>query len=275
MRLTRPVFAYTKKILDFYSQFHPSPLSIKQFIDFGLNACEKKSYMFLRKELPVRLANIMKEIALLPQQLLRQGSVSMVSQWYHKSFEEIINYEKIEPSSDTLKKFVMDLKSIRDRHSDVVQTMALGILELKESTGEIDPGMEASIQYFLDRLYMSRISIRMLINQHTILFGNTEPDPGKHIGCIDPICNPSAVVRDAYETAKFLCDQYYFGAPALEIEEFNELEKEQPVRIIYVPSHLYHMLFELFKNSMRAVMERFEQDEENIPPIKVSQSETA
>ncbi|XP_055705660.1 pyruvate dehydrogenase (acetyl-transferring) kinase, mitochondrial [Phlebotomus papatasi] len=271
MRLTRPLFAYTKKMLDFYSQFNPSPLSIKQFIDFGLNACEKKSYTFLRKELPVRLANIMKEIALLPQQLLRQSSVAMVSQWYHKSFEEIINYEKIEPSSSTLKRFVQDLKLIRDRHSDVVQTMALGILELKESqSGEIDPGMEASIQYFLDRLYMSRISIRMLINQHTILFGNTHPDPGKHIGCIDPMCNPSAVVKDAYDTARFLCDQYYFGAPALEIEEINELEKDQPVRIIYVPSHLYHMLFELFKNSMRAVMERYEQDEENIPPIKVT-----
>ncbi|XP_059608381.1 pyruvate dehydrogenase (acetyl-transferring) kinase, mitochondrial [Phlebotomus argentipes] len=271
MRVTRPVFAYTKKILDFYSQFNPSPLSIKQFIDFGLNACEKKSYMFLRKELPVRLANIMKEIALLPQQLLRQSSVAMVSQWYHKSFEEIINYEKIEPSGDTLKRFVGDLKLIRDRHSDVVQTMALGILELKEAQhGEIEPSTEAAIQYFLDRLYMSRISIRMLINQHTMLFGNTHPDPGKHIGCIDPTCNPSAVVRDAYDTARFLCDQYYFGAPALEIEEHNDLEADQPVRIIYVPSHLYHMLFELFKNSMRAVMERYEQDEENIPPIKVT-----
>ncbi|XP_055693032.1 pyruvate dehydrogenase (acetyl-transferring) kinase, mitochondrial [Lutzomyia longipalpis] len=271
MRLTRPVFVYAKKMLDFYSQFNPSPLSIKQFIDFGLNACEKKSYLFLRKELPVRLANIMQEIALLPQQLLRAPSVAMVSQWYHKSFEEIINYEKIDPTSDILKRFVGDLKGIRDRHSDVVQTMALGILEMKENhRGDMEPGMETSIQYFLDRLYMSRISIRMLINQHTILFGTHQPDPGKHIGCIDPMCNPTAVVRDAYETARFLCEQYYFGAPALEIEEHNELEPGQPVRIIYVPSHLYHMLFELFKNSMRAVMERFQHDEENIPSIKVT-----
>lgn len=57
---------------------------------------------------------------------------------------------------------------IRDRHSDVVQTMAQGVIELKEHRGEsIEPSMELSIQYFLDRLYMSRISIRMLINQHS------------------------------------------------------------------------------------------------------------
>lgn len=57
---------------------------------------------------------------------------------------------------------------IRNRHSDVVQTMAQGVIELKESqSGQVEPSMEASIQYFLDRLYMSRISIRMLINQHS------------------------------------------------------------------------------------------------------------
>lgn len=55
---------------------------------------------------------------------------------------------------------------IRNRHADVVQTMAQGVLELKESH-EVDPGTENSIQYFLDRFYMSRISIRMLINQHS------------------------------------------------------------------------------------------------------------
>lgn len=57
---------------------------------------------------------------------------------------------------------------IRDRHSDVVQTMAQGVIELKEQRGgTVEPSMELSIQYFLDRLYMSRISIRMLINQHS------------------------------------------------------------------------------------------------------------
>ena len=58
------------------------------------------------------------------------------------------------------------LTKIRNRHVDVVQTMAEGVIELKESH-PVDVGMEHSIQYFLDRFYMSRISIRMLINQHS------------------------------------------------------------------------------------------------------------
>lgn len=157
---------------------------------------------------------------------------------------------------------------IRDRHADVVQTMAQGILELKDSKGgQIEPATEMSIQYFLDRLYMSRISIRMLINQHTLLFGETTPED-RHIGWIDPSCNPVSVIKDAYENARFLCDQYYLASPDLEVTEHNALDKGNPIRTVYVPSHLYHMLFELFKNSMRAVMEHHGNSGE-LPKVKV------
>lgn len=46
------------------------------------NACVKTSFNFLRQELPVRLANIMKEINLLPDNLLRTPSVRLVQSWY-------------------------------------------------------------------------------------------------------------------------------------------------------------------------------------------------
>lgn len=35
MRLNSSFFNKIGKMLDFYSQFNPSPLSIKQFLDFG------------------------------------------------------------------------------------------------------------------------------------------------------------------------------------------------------------------------------------------------
>ncbi|KAM8901240.1 pyruvate dehydrogenase (acetyl-transferring) kinase isozyme 1, mitochondrial isoform 3-T3 [Lycaon pictus] len=200
--------------VDFYARFSPSPLSMKQFLDFGsMNACEKTSFMFLRQELPVRLANIMKEISLLPDNLLRTPSVQLVQSWYIQSLQELLEFkDKSAEEAKTIYDFTDTVIRIRNRHNDVIPTMAQGVIEYKESFG-VDPVTSQNVQYFLDRFYMSRISIRMLLNQHS-------KSPG------------------------------------------------QPIQVVYVPSHLYHMVFELFKNAMRATMEHHA-DKGVYPPIQV------
>ncbi|KAK7092947.1 pyruvate dehydrogenase (acetyl-transferring) kinase, mitochondrial-like isoform X2 [Littorina saxatilis] len=255
---------------ELYAGYNPSPLSLKRFTEFGTKSgSQDASFHFLQKELPVRLANIMKEISLLPDNLLHMPSVSLVMNWYEQSFRELIQFETASsPSEKTLNDFADMLCHIRNRHSNVVETMAQGILELKEAYG-IESSTENRIQYFLDRFYMSRISIRMLINQHTLIFGSQLATHPRHIGCIDPNCNVKHVVEDAYENAKFLCEQYYLVAPDLHIECKNATDKVNgDVSIVYVPSHLYHMLFELFKNAMRATVEYFPKATE-VPRLKV------
>ena len=69
------------KMLDHYSKFNPSPLTIKQFMDFGQTASEEESFIFLRNEIPVRLSNIIKEINLLPSNLLLMPSVLILQVW--------------------------------------------------------------------------------------------------------------------------------------------------------------------------------------------------
>ncbi|XP_059824168.1 pyruvate dehydrogenase (acetyl-transferring) kinase isozyme 3, mitochondrial isoform X4 [Hypanus sabinus] len=225
--------------------------------------------MFLRKELPVRLANTMREVNLLPDNLLSRPSVQLVQSWYMQSFLELLEFQsKGTEDPQVLDDFLESLIKIRNRHNDVVPTMAQGVIEYKEKFG-FDPFISCNVQYFLDRFYTSRISFRMLINQHTLLFGgNTNPAHPKHIGSIDPSCNVADVVRDAYETAKMLCEQYYTGSPDVEVNEFNAKTPEKPIQVVYVPSHLFHMLFELFKNSMRATVELHEGKMEGYPPIK-------
>ncbi|XP_023262583.1 pyruvate dehydrogenase (acetyl-transferring) kinase isozyme 2, mitochondrial-like [Seriola lalandi dorsalis] len=262
--------ASVPKHIEHFSKFSPSPLSMKQFLDFGsINACEKTSFVFLRQELPVRLSNIMKEINLLPDRLLTTPSVRMVQSWYIQSLMEILEFlDKNPDDHKVLGEFVDALVTIRNRHNDVVPTMAQGIIEYKEAFPH-DPVTNQNIQYFLDRFYMSRISIRMLINQHTLIFdGTTNPVHPNTIGSIDPHCQVGDVVQDAFYSAKMLCDQYYLRSPDLILQEMNNKKKNHSISIVYVPSHLYHMLFELFKNAMRATIETHECSN-NLPPIKV------
>uniref|UniRef100_A0A8C2KVI8 Protein-serine/threonine kinase n=1 Tax=Cyprinus carpio TaxID=7962 RepID=A0A8C2KVI8_CYPCA len=272
MRIFRALMnaASVAKQIDFYSRFSPSPLSMKQFIDFGSeNACVKTSFTFLRQELPVRLANIMKEIDLLPDNLLRTPSVRLVQSWYMQSFQDILEFKDRDVDDEMLKQDFTDaVIKIRNRHNDVVPTMAQGVVEYKETYGT-DPITSQNIQYFLDRFYMSRISIRMLLNQHTLLFGGRirdNPAHPKQIGSIDPNCCVTDVVKDAYENACNLCDRYYMNSPDMCGQKFKGPDK--PIAVVYVPSHLYHMVFELFKNAMRATMELHE-DAMEYPPVHV------
>lgn len=217
----------------------------------------------------MRLANIMKEINLLPDRVLSTPSVQLVQSWYVQSLLDIMEFLDKDPEDHrTLSQFTDALVTIRNRHNDVVPTMAQGVLEYKDTYGD-DPVSNQNIQYFLDRFYLSRISIRMLINQHTLIFdGSTNPAHPKHIGSIDPNCSVSDVVKDAYDMAKLLCDKYYMASPDLEIQEVNATNATQPIHMVYVPSHLYHMLFELFKNAMRATVESHESSL-TLPPIKI------
>lgn len=122
-------------------------------------------------------------------------------------------------------RFVAALVNIRNRHNDVVPTMAQGVIEYKEVFGQ-DPVTNQNIQYFLDRFYLSRISIRMLINQHSkhnilpkliqrvsiqfkftifmfflcffsalVFDGATNPVHPNTIGSIDPHCQVADVVK--------------------------------------------------------------------------------
>ncbi|XP_072019788.1 LOW QUALITY PROTEIN: pyruvate dehydrogenase (acetyl-transferring) kinase isozyme 2, mitochondrial-like [Amphiura filiformis] len=256
--------------MDHYSKFSPSPLSIKQFLDFGLkDGDEAKSFTFLRQELPVRIANMMKEMNLLPFRLLHMPSVKIVTSWYEQTLQDLVHFEEgHEDDMVCLSDFTSRLITIRNRHANVVETMAQGVLEMKESYG-IDSHEEHNIQYFLDRFYMSRISIRMLINQHTLLFGSAPKTHPTHIGSVDPYCDVVSVIHEAYDSARYLCDQYYLASPEMDLEWVNARDKTNGVQIVYVPSHLYHMLFELFKNAMRAVMEHYGSSSYDFPKVQV------
>lgn len=258
--------------IDRFAQYHPTTLSLQKFIDFGAkNASAKSSFIFLSKELPVRLANIMKEFCLLPEPLLRTASVKQVEQWYEQSFEDMLKFQNVDPDSDrTLRKFNETLDTIRNRHSSVVEAMAQGILEMKGDHMEIPAHIEDLIQYFLDRFYLNRISIRMLIHQHLLHFTKIDRNR-RHIESIDINCDVKSVVEDAYENARFLCEQYYATAPSCDIECHNPCvpaTEDNTIVIPCVPSHLHHMMFELMKNALRAVVE-YHSATNALPNLKV------
>lgn len=101
-----------------------------------------------------------------------------------------------------------------------------------------------------------------------VVFGSVLPESPRHVGCIDPACDVESVITDAFENARFLCDRYYLTSPTLKFEYVNAVNKDKRITVVAVPSHLYHIMFELFKNAMRATVE-FHGVDEDLPPIEV------
>lgn len=203
-------------------------------------------------------------------------STKLVTSWYETSFEEVIMFQKKKSSHRDLVRFHDAMETIIRRHRNVVETMANGILEWREefqNQPDVIEKYRSKIQYFLDRFYTSRIGIRILINQHVLLFGDKrQVRDAENYGSLDPHCDVGAVVRDAYEDAKSLCENYYMNAPEVNVQVINAVDSCKEVDIIYVPSHLHHICFELFKNAMRATMELCESrnNDDDIPDVQVT-----
>ncbi|KAH9981704.1 mitochondrial pyruvate dehydrogenase [Russula compacta] len=163
---------------------------------------------------------------------------------------------------DYNKRFTKTLESIKKRHDPTVTTVAQGVLEWKQKHKTENIGLD--IQAWLDRFYMSRIGIRFLIGQHVAL--NTLSPHPDYVGIICTRANVHDIVHEAIENARFVCEEHYgmFKGPPV------QLICPRDLHFAYVPGHLSHICFELLKNSLRAVVERYGHDKEDaIPPIKV------
>lgn len=138
---------------------------------------------------------------------------------------------------------------------------AQGILDYKRKHRRAH--LDRSFQRFLDRFYMSRIGIRMLIGQHISLV--QDPPRQDYVGVICTATNVRAIAQEAIDNAQMICQDYYalFEPPQV------QLICPEDVHFMYVESHLAHMLFETVKNSLRAVVEFHGAESEAFPPIKV------
>lgn len=158
--------------------------------------------------------------------------------------------------------FTKTLETIKKRHDPTVTTVAQGVLEWKRSQNAKNINLD--VQHWLDRFYMSRIGIRFLIGQH-IALNTLQPHPD-YVGIICTSANVHDIVHEAIENARFVCEEHYsmFKGPPV------QLICPKDLHFNYVPGHLSHICFELLKNSLRAVVERFgHENEDAFPPIKV------
>ena len=276
---------------------------------------------FLRHELPIRLAHRIVDLNRVP--LMRDmPSVKTVRDLYLTSFLELISVDKEIKNEEQEEAFSRLLEGIYERHAGVLVQMARGAFELRaaiksgavdcptsaKSANLVDSDGTTVVEFdkmegtheFLDRFYISRIGIRVLIGQYLSL---RQPPVENYVGIICSRTSPYEIVRRAIDDASFMCTRKYGDAPEVIIT--GRLDLTFP----YVPTHLRkcdvclwrissiihvldlmssylisfafetpslrnvssttdYIMLELLKNSMRATVDWHGVDS-NYPPIKV------
>ena len=205
---------------------------------------------FLYREMPVRFSHRARELARLPHGLNKQPSIKEVENWYCESFDDIVKLSP--PSTEADEAIFMDtLDNIYKRHAETQVTIAKGLREFSFSPEIQKTGKKLyefeDIHKFLDKFSTSRIGIRMLIGQY-LEIENSDPD---YVGLISINTSPVDVANQAIDHARFMCEREFGDSPMVSIRGRKDLT------FAYVPSHLYYMLFELLKNSMRATCDMY------------------
>lgn len=250
---------------------------------------------FMNHELPIRLARRVLDLSKVPY-MKDMKSVQQVKELYISSLMDLIRFDeqlkegKI-TNAETEQAFARMLEGIYERHASVLVQMARGAFELRAAikNGSIRPGegsndvmsgkrrnlssrkhgknivgFEQLDNYhdFLDRFYVSRIGIRVLIGQYLSL---RQPPVENYIGIICSKTSPYEIVKRAIDDASFMCTRKYGDAPEVTIT--GRLDLTFP----YVPTHLHYIMLELLKNSMRATMDWHNDTDGygDYPPIKV------
>lgn len=178
----------------------------------------------------------------------------------HRYYANLHNIDWPPEVIDYNEHFTRALEKIKKRHDAVVTTVAQGVLEYKRARSGED--VQADVQRFLDRFYMSRIGIRILIGQHIALARTspttqgalednpldsadedepgagsghlTNPESEQYVGIICTNTNVGAMAHEAIENARFVCEEHYglFKGPPV------QLVCPKDLTFMYVPSHL-------------------------------------
>ncbi|OMJ07088.1 [Pyruvate dehydrogenase (acetyl-transferring)] kinase 2, mitochondrial [Smittium culicis] len=135
---------------------------------FGRNLTKEKliaSANYVQAELPVRLAHRIRDFQRLPYICGTNPYMGKVYQMYWNSFDEFRKFKKIETLQDNSEWCNLMSRNMKE-HSQIIPLLGMGV---SECVGIVD---HEAINNFMNRMLMTRISRRTLVEQHIMLSEN-------------------------------------------------------------------------------------------------------
>ncbi|KAJ5836973.1 hypothetical protein N7447_002999 [Penicillium robsamsonii] len=254
------------------------PISLRQLTFFGRTLTEPRlisSANYVRTELPTRLAHRLRDIQQLPYVVVANPHLTLVYELYYKAFERV----RVVPEIRTLEdndRFCEILKEMLREHLVAIPNLAIGVLECRH----LAPADE--MDRLMNTLLRARISRRVIAEQHLALtetFNSPWHFPDSHdrtdmnadfVGEVFLKCKAKEVVERCGKVAQDLMRNISGSTQIPAITVKGHADATFP----YILSHLEYIIGELLRNSVQAVIEKYQHSDQPPPPIEVLVCET-
>ena len=251
-------FLINKEIYNF-SKRTEIPIKLETLLKYNFNYFKSNSNLKLRfkEDLLTRLSKRTVELENLPYGFSAMDSIKNLSGWYIKSFQELYKFNNMNNDEE----LINILTNIYNRHSDTSEKISDGLKQLNndfskrydedvfeylKKNGHLPFGEFEKLNNAIDQFYTNRFSVRLLIDQYI----NYNIEKENYIGVINTKTSPIKILKEAVEDSSEICKSNYGDSPEVNINLITD------TTICYIPSHLYYVLFELIKNSLRASIEK-------------------
>lgn len=264
---------YLNKVLEQYAAKPATRMTLRQLVFFGRTLGrdrEKilKSANYVRQELAVRIAHRIRDLQALPFVVMTNKHLEEVYEKYWSAFETFRKVPNIRTMEDN-EEFCATLKRLLDDHLTIIPSLTIGIVESSHHLPS------DQLDGFMERMLRSRISRRVLAEQHIALSealddpfhffndsassvdSNANSGDGDHIGIIYTNLKVSSVISKVVGLlTKIFQDQVQAGIRTGDAAVIPSvvIDGALDTRFAYIPEHLEYIFFELLKNSMTAVM---------------------
>ncbi|PVU93899.1 hypothetical protein BB561_002963 [Smittium simulii] len=247
---------YQNNVLDRYISKDASKITLRQLVMFGRNLTEAKlisSANYVLNELHVRLAHRIRDFQHLPYICGTNPYMGKVYNMYWMSFDEFRKFPKVTNLEENFKMCEMFIKNMK-AHSQVIPLLGMGI---SECVGLVDMKL---IDNFMNRMLMTRLSRRTLVEQHIELsksfvqnsgYINTVLPPTKAqvVGKVDTHCIISKLIYECGAKVQRIFEDKYDIMPGTSPQIIVEGDVDS--MIMCVIDHIEYIIFEVLKNSVK------------------------
>ncbi|KAH3668543.1 hypothetical protein OGAPHI_002297 [Ogataea philodendri] len=247
---------YQNSILLGWSERNAHPVTLRHLANFGKRLTKEKlisSANFVRTELPVRLSLKIRELQSLDFDVINNHHINQVYQSYYHCFNAFRRMGRIETFEEN-EKFCEFLRKVLNDHLLVLPHLMMGALEVSI----LQKMPQDQLDEFMSSMLRSRISRRVIIEQHTSLsdsFKDQDEDlhrPSNYIGAAFQYISAHEQLITCKDIVSSFLQSIY---PNLRMPELIIIGDD--VKFQFLTNHLNYIYAEILRNSLKSTIQTF------------------